>query len=83
MFRDQLRSKVEGDVDIDTKKSVLRSLIKRMKVDQNGLAEIDFCVALGHTPYGVIRWVLTPRWYPFLLFHSLISSFQSYPLKLY
>ncbi len=54
-----------------------------MKVDQNGLAEIDFCVALGHTPYGVIRRVLTPRWYPFLLFHSLISSFQSYPLKLY
>jgi hypothetical protein len=23
-----------------------------MKVDQNGLVEIDFCVALGNTPYG-------------------------------
>ncbi len=52
MFRDQLRIKVEGDVDMDTKKSVLNSLIKKMKVDQNGLVEIDFCVALGNTPYG-------------------------------
>ena len=45
MFRDQLRIKVEGDVDMDTKKSVLNSLIKKMKVDQNGLVEIDFCSA--------------------------------------
>ncbi|HIA64763.1 TPA: hypothetical protein EYN98_01585 [Candidatus Poribacteria bacterium] len=52
VFRDQLRIKVEGDVDMDTKKSVLNSLIKKMKVDQNGLVEIDFCVALGNTPYG-------------------------------
>ena len=52
VFRDQLRTKVEGEVDIDTKKSVLNSLIKKMKVDQNGLVEINFCVALGHTPYG-------------------------------
>ena len=36
---------------MDTKKSVLNSLIKKLKVDQNGLLEIDFCVALGHTPY--------------------------------
>ena len=50
MFRDQLRSKVEEDVDIDTKKSVLNSLIKKLKVDQDGLVEIDFCVALGNTP---------------------------------
>ena len=50
VFRDQLRIKVEGDVDMDTKKSVLNSLIKKMKVDQNGLVEINFCVALGHTP---------------------------------
>ena len=53
MFRDQLRIKVEGDVDMDTKKSVLNSLIKKMKVDQNGLVEIDFCVALGNTPYPI------------------------------
>ena len=26
--------------------------IKKMKVDQNGPMEIDFCVALSHTPYG-------------------------------
>ena len=25
---------------------------KEQKVDQDGLVEIDFCVALGHTPYG-------------------------------
>ena len=36
---------------MDTKKSVLNSLIKKLKVDQNGLLEIDFCVALGNTPY--------------------------------
>ena len=36
---------------MDTKKSVLNSLIKKLKVDQDGLVEIDFCVALGHTPY--------------------------------
>jgi hypothetical protein len=53
VFRDQLRIKVEGDVDMDTKKSVLNSLIKKMKVDQNGLVEIDFCVALGNTPYPI------------------------------
>ena len=52
VFRNQLRSKVEEDVDMDTKKSVLNSLIKKMKVDQDGLVEIDFCVALGNTPYG-------------------------------
>ena len=51
IFRNQLRSKVEKEVDIDTKKSVLNSLIKKLKVDQDGLVEIDFCVALGHTPY--------------------------------
>ena len=34
-----------------TKKSVLNSPIKKMKVDQNGLVEIDFCAALSHTPY--------------------------------
>ena len=37
---------------MDTKKSGLNSLIKKMKVDQDGLIEIDFCVALGNTPYG-------------------------------
>ena len=41
---------MEEDVDIDTKKSVLNSLIKKLKVDQDGLVEIDFCVALGNTP---------------------------------
>ena len=51
VFRNQLRKQVEGELDIDTKKSVLNSLIKKLKVDQNGLLEIDFCVALGHTPY--------------------------------
>ena len=53
MFRNQLRSKVEGELDIDTKKSVLNSLIKKLKVDQDGLLEIDFCVALGNTPYPI------------------------------
>ena len=38
---------------MDTKKSVLNSLIKKLKVDQNGLLEIDFCVALGNTPYPI------------------------------
>ena len=51
IFRNQLRSKVEGELDIDTKKSVLNSLIKKLKVDQNGLLEIDFCVAPGNTPH--------------------------------
>ena len=51
IFRDQLRIQVEGEPDIDTKKSVLNSLIKKLKVDQNGLLEIDFGVALGNTPY--------------------------------
>ena len=53
VFRNQLRSKVEEDVDMDTKKFVLNSLIKKMKVDQDGLVEIDFCVALGNTPYAI------------------------------
>ena len=53
MFRNQLRSKVEGELDIDTKKSVLNSLIKKLKVDQDGLLEIDFCVTLGNTPYPI------------------------------
>ena len=51
VFRDQLRIQVEGKLDIDTKKSVLNSLIKKLKVDQNGLLEIDFGVVLGNTPY--------------------------------
>ena len=51
VFRDQLRIQVEGELDIDTKKSVLNNLIKKLKVDQNGLLEIDFGVALGNTPY--------------------------------
>ena len=51
VFRNQLRSKVEGKLDIEEKKSVLNSLIKKLKVDQNGLLEIDFGVALGNTPY--------------------------------
>ena len=50
-FRNQLRKQVERELDIDTKKSVLNSLIKKLKVDQNGLLEIDFGVALGNTPY--------------------------------
>ena len=50
VFRNQLRIQVEGELDIDTKKSVLNSLIKKLKVDQNGLLEIDFGVALGNTP---------------------------------
>ena len=50
VFRNQLRSKVEGELDMDTKKSVLNSIVKKMGVNQDGLVEIDFCVALGHTP---------------------------------
>ena len=50
VFRNQLRKQVEGELDIDAKKSVLNSLIKKLKVDQDGLVEIDFCVALGNTP---------------------------------
>ena len=42
---------VEGELDIDAKKSVLNSLIKKLKVDQDELVEIDFCVALSNTPY--------------------------------
>ena len=53
VFRNQLRIQVEGELDMDTKKSVLNSLIKKLKVDQNGLLEIDFCVSLGNTPYGI------------------------------
>ena len=48
VFRNQLRIQVEGKLDIDTKKSVLNSLIKKLKVDQNGLLEIDFGVVLGN-----------------------------------
>ena len=47
-LRNQLRKQVEGELDIDTKKSVLNSLIKKLKVDQNGLLEIDFGVVLGN-----------------------------------
>jgi len=50
VFRNQLRKQVDGELDIDTKKSVLNSLIKKLKVGQNGLLEIDFGVALGNTP---------------------------------
>ena len=53
VFRNQLRKQVERELDIDTKKSVLTSLIKKLKVDQNGLLEIEFGVALGNTPYGI------------------------------
>ena len=53
VFRNQLRSKVEGELDMDTKKSVLNSLIKKLKVDQDGLVEIDFCVVLGNTPHPI------------------------------
>jgi hypothetical protein len=49
--REQLRCKMEEDVDIDIKKSVSNSIFKKMKVDQNELVEIDFCVALGNTLY--------------------------------
>ncbi len=42
---------MEEDVDIDTKKFVSNSIFKKMKVDQNELVEIDFCVALGNTLY--------------------------------
>ena len=51
VFRNQLRKQVEGELDIDTKKSVLNSLIKKLKVDQNGLLENDFCVVFGNTSY--------------------------------
>ena len=40
---------VEGELVIEAKKSVLNSLIKKMKVDQNGLLEIEFGVVLGNT----------------------------------
>ena len=40
---------VEGELGIEAKKSVLNSLIKKMKVDQNGLLEIAFGVVLGNT----------------------------------
>ena len=53
VFRNQLRSKVEEDIDMDTKKFVLNSLIKKLKVNQNGLLEINFCIALGNTPYPI------------------------------
>ena len=51
MSREQLRCEMEEDVDIDIKKSVSNSIFKKMKVDQNELVEIDFCVALGNTLY--------------------------------
>ena len=41
------------DTILDTKKFVLNSLIKKLKVDQNGLVEIDFCVVLGNTPWAI------------------------------
>ena len=53
VFRNQLRKQAEGELDIDTKKSVLNSLIKKLKVDQNGLLEIDFGVVLDNTPYTI------------------------------
>ena len=51
MFRDQLRSKVVGYVDIDAKKTVLNSIVKKMDVNRDGPVEIDFCAALSHTPH--------------------------------
>ena len=48
VFRNQLRKQVEGELDIDTKKSALNNFIKKLKVDQNGLLEIDFGVVLGN-----------------------------------
>ena len=51
VFRNQLRTKVEGELDIDTKKSVLNSIVKKMDVNRDGPVEIDFCAALSHTPY--------------------------------
>ena len=69
-FRNQLRKQVEGELDIDTKKSVLNSLIKKLKVDQNGLLEIDFGVTLGNTPYGI-------RLMPRNIFHSSRDYAQS------
>ena len=53
VFRNQLRKQVEGELDIDTKKSVLNSIVKKMGVNQDGLVEIDFCVALGNIPYPI------------------------------
>ena len=60
VFRNQLRKQVDGKLDIDAKKSVLNSLIKKLKVDQNGLLEIDFCVVLGNIPYPVLPRVHQP-----------------------
>ena len=79
VFRNQLRIQVEGELDMDTKKSVLNSLIKKLKVDQDGLVEIDFCVALGNTPYTSyllrrFEWIksvfLIYIWLPFKKRHS-------------
>ncbi len=39
---------LERELDIDAKKSVLNSLIKTLKVDRNGLLEIDFGVTLNY-----------------------------------
>ena len=47
VFRDQLWNKVEGNVDIE-KKFALNSVIKKMEANQDGLVEIEFCVARGH-----------------------------------
>ena len=59
VFRNQWRSKVEGELDMDTKKSVLNSIVKKMGVNQDGLVEIEFCVARGHprrvNPFGAGR----------------------------
>ena len=56
---------------IDTKKSILNPIIKKLKVDQNELVAIGFCAALGNILYGVIRRVSTAlSWYPFPSLHS-------------
>ena len=81
----QLRGKVDGKLDIDTKKSVLNSLIKKLKVDQNGLLEIDFGVALGNTSYGVIRrvLVLVGTLFFFCSFSLLLTVFHVLHFTLY
>lgn len=56
---------------IDTKKSILNPIIKKLKVDQNELVAIGFCAALGNILYGAIRRVSTAlSWYPFPSLHS-------------
>ena len=82
VFRNQLRKQVEGELDIDTKKSVLNSLIKKLKVDQNGLLEIDFCVVLGNTPYGVCRQVGVKVLSPTCPFNFLPNSKLNFHLSI-